>query len=107
MTEAPVLIVSGTTASGKGDLGAALAARLGGEVLSLDSMKVYRGMDVGTSKPTEAERREVPHHLVDLIGPRESMNLARFVELAEAARDDVSRRGRVPVAVGGTMMYLH
>jgi tRNA dimethylallyltransferase len=105
--EEPVLIVTGTTASGKGDLGALLAERLGGEVLSLDSMKVYVGMDVGTSKPTEAERRGVPHHLIDLVAPRESMNLARFVELAEAARRDVAARGRVPVAVGGTMMYLH
>jgi tRNA dimethylallyltransferase len=102
-----VLIVTGTTASGKGDVAASLAARLGGEILSLDSMKVYRGLDVGTSKPTEAERRGVPHHLVDVIDPRESMNLARFVDLAIAARGEIASRGRVPVAVGGTMMYLH
>jgi tRNA dimethylallyltransferase len=105
--EPPVLVVTGTTASGKGDLGAMLAENLGGEVLSLDSMKVYRAMDIGTSKPTIAERRGVPHHLIDLVDPRESMNLARFVGLAEAARRDVAGRGRVPVAVGGTMMYLH
>jgi tRNA dimethylallyltransferase len=105
--DSTVLIITGTTASGKGDLGASLAAHLGGEVLSLDSMKVYRGMDIGTSKPTEAERRGVPHHLIDLIDARESMNLARFVELADACRREVDARGRVPVAVGGTMMYLH
>jgi tRNA dimethylallyltransferase len=103
----PVLIVTGTTASGKGDLGVELAERLGGEVLSLDSMKVYRGMDVGTSKPTAEDQRRARHHLIDLIGPRDSMNLARFVDLAHAARRDVVARGRVPIAVGGTMMYLH
>jgi tRNA dimethylallyltransferase len=105
--EAPVLIVTGTTASGKGDVAASLAARLGGEVISLDSMKVYRGLDIGTSKPTQAERREVPHHLVDVLDPKESMNLARFVELAHAVRREIEERGRVPVVVGGTMMYLH
>ena len=64
-------------------------------------------MDVGTSKPTAAERRGIPHHLIDVVEPWESMNLARFVECAHAARRDVAARGRVPVAVGGTMMYLH
>jgi tRNA dimethylallyltransferase len=103
----PVLIVTGTTASGKGDLAASVAARLGGEIISLDSMKVYRGLDIGTSKPTEAEQRGVRHHLVDVLDPRQSMNLARFVELAHAAREDISARGRAPVVVGGTMMYLH
>jgi tRNA dimethylallyltransferase len=107
MTAPTVLAVTGTTASGKGDLAVALARRVGGEVLSLDSMKVYRRMDIGTSKPTPAERQGIPHHLVDLIEPWESMNLARFVDLAHGAREDVARRGRVPVAAGGTMMYLH
>jgi tRNA dimethylallyltransferase len=106
-SDAPVLIVTGTTASGKGDVAASLAAKLSGEVLSLDSMKVYRGMDIGTSKPTAVERRGVPHHLIDVLDPRESMNLARFVALAHETRADVVARGRVPVAVGGTMMYLH
>jgi tRNA dimethylallyltransferase len=107
MTAVSVLAVTGTTASGKGDAAVTLAAELGGEVLSLDSMKVYRGLDIGTSKPTEAERRGVPHHLIDVIDPRESMNLARFVELARRACEEIGGRGRVAVAVGGTMMYLH
>jgi tRNA dimethylallyltransferase len=106
-TDAPVLIVTGTTASGKGDLAAAVAKRLGGEVLSLDSMKVYRGMDVGTSKPTDSETLGVPHHLIDVLDPLESMNLARFVERAHEVRRQVAARGRPPVVVGGTMMYLH
>lgn len=105
--EAPVLILTGTTASGKNRLGASLAKQLGGEVLSLDSMKVYRGMDLGTAKPGAEERQGVPHHLIDLLDPLESMHLRKFVDLAHAARTDVAARGRVPVVVGGTQLYLH
>ena len=105
--EAPVLILTGTTASGKNRLGAALAHRLGGEVLSLDSMKVYRGMDLGTAKPGAEERQGVPHHLIDLLDPSESMHLRRFVDQAHEARRDVARRGKIPVVVGGTQLYLH
>lgn len=104
---APVLIVTGTTASGKNALGARLGEAFGGEAISLDSMKVYRGMDVGTAKPTAAERRGVPHHLIDVLDPREGMNLRRFVDAAHAARRDVALRGKVPVVVGGTQLYLH
>jgi tRNA dimethylallyltransferase len=101
-----VLVVSGTTASGKDRTGALLAARLGGEVISLDSMKVYRGMDVGTDKPRPEEREGVPHHLVDILEPAESMNLRRYVDLAHQARRDIAARGRLPVVVGGTALYL-
>jgi tRNA dimethylallyltransferase len=103
----PTLILTGSTASGKNRIGASLAARFGGEVISLDSMKVYRGMDVGTAKPTESERRGVPHHLIDVLDPREGMNLRRFVDAAHAARRDVARRGATPTVVGGTQLYLH
>jgi tRNA dimethylallyltransferase len=102
----PVLILTGTTASGKNRMGARLAARFGGEVLSLDSMKVYRGMDVGTAKPDAEDLKSAPHHLVDLLDPKESMNLRRFVDLAHAARREVASRGRIPVVVGGTQLYL-
>jgi tRNA dimethylallyltransferase len=102
----PVLIVTGTTASGKNALGASLAVRLGGEVISLDSMKIYRGMNVGTAKPAESERLGVRHHLIDVLEPSESMNLRTFVDLAENIRLDIASRGLVPVIVGGTMMYL-
>ncbi len=98
----PVLILTGTTASGKNRVGASLARRLGGEVIVLDSMKVYRGMDIGTAKPSPAEQAGVPHLLMDLLEPRESMNLRRFVDLAEEARLAVESRGNQAVVVGGT-----
>ncbi len=102
----PILVIVGPTASGKTD--AALVAALaigGGEVLSVDSMQVYRGMDVGTAKPTEAERRGVRHHLIDVVDPTEPFTVARFVESADAVIADAAAR-RVPlVATGGTPLY--
>ena len=103
----PTLFLTGTTASGKNRVGAELAARLGGEVILLDSMKVYRGMDVGTDKPTEEQRRLAPHHMVDLIAPGEDMNLKRFVGLAREAEAGIRQRGSLPILVGGTAMYLN
>ncbi len=105
-TEKRVIVILGCTASGKGTLGRTLAERLDAEVLSVDSMKVYRGMDIGTAKPSAAERATRPHHLIDVADPWESFSVARFVELADAAVDDVQRRGRPVVAVGGTMLYF-
>jgi tRNA dimethylallyltransferase len=105
--DTPVLILTGTTASGKNRMGASLARRLDGEVLSLDSMKVYRGMDIGTAKPTAAEQAQAPHRLIDLLSPREAMHLRRFVDLAHEARRDAARRKKTPVVVGGTQLYLH
>jgi len=96
------LVILGPTASGKSDLAMALARRSGGEILSVDSMQVYRGMDVGTAKPTAAERAEIPHHLIDLVNPDEEFTVARFVELA----DGVIGGARVPlIATGGTPLY--
>ncbi len=102
----PVLILTGTTASGKNTVGAQVARRLSGEVVVLDSMKVYRGMDIGTAKPGPSEQAGVPHHLMDLISPRESMNLRRFTDLATATLREIAERGHCPVVVGGTQMYL-
>lgn len=104
--EPPVLVLTGTTASGKDRVGTELAAALGGEVVSLDSMKVYRRMDAGTDKPAPALRDRVPHHLLDVLEPSEEMNLRRFVEMAHAAVREIRGRGRLPVAVGGTALYL-
>ena len=104
--DAPVLIVTGTTASGKGDLGVALAEALGGEVLSLDSMKVYRRMDVGTSKPTAAERRGIPHHLIDVVTPDVPYSAGRYAREARAAIAAIHARGRLPILAGGTGLYL-
>jgi len=98
--------LTGATASGKSAVGVELARRLGGEILSLDSMAVYRGLDIGVAKPAAAERRAVPHHLIDLVEPDESFSLADYLDAAAAAVADVRGRGRAPVFVGGTPLYL-
>ncbi len=102
----PLLIVTGTTGSGKNRLGAHAARCLGGEVLSLDSMKVYRGMDIGTAKPSRDLMRLAPHHLVDVRDPGEHMDLAVFLSEAEKIIREVHGRRRPVVVVGGTAMYL-
>lgn len=101
-----VAVIAGPTASGKTRLAIDLALRAGGEVVSADSQQIYRGLDVGTAKPTAAERAEVPHHLLDLVAPGEGMDAARWCALADAAIADVAGRGRLPVVVGGTGLYL-
>ncbi|QDV35209.1 tRNA (adenosine(37)-N6)-dimethylallyltransferase MiaA [Tautonia plasticadhaerens] len=98
--------LTGPTASGKTAVGVALAERWGAEVIALDSMTLYRGMEVGTAKPTEAERRGVPHHLIDVLDPWESASVAWYRDRASAAVLDVEARGRIPLFVGGTPMYL-
>ncbi len=104
--EAPLLALVGPTASGKTQAGLALAERLGAEIVSVDSMLVYRGMDVGTAKPTREERRLVPHHVLDVAEPSERFTVARFQELARAAIADIRRRRVVPLLVGGSGLYL-
>lgn len=100
------MVVLGPTAGGKTALSLALAKKLGGEIVCADSMQVYRGMDVGTAKPTRAERREVPHHLVDFLSPKEPFSAARYAELARKAVAGVNARGRLPILVGGTGLYI-
>jgi tRNA dimethylallyltransferase len=101
-----VVALIGPTASGKSALALRAAEAVDGEILAVDSMTVYRGMDVGTAKPSPAERERVRHHLVDVVDPTESFTVARFVELADAAIADARRR-RVPlIAVGGTPLYF-
>jgi tRNA dimethylallyltransferase len=101
-----ILVIAGPTASGKTALAVALARRLGGEIVNADSQQVYRGLDVGTAKPTAAERAAVPHHLVDVVAPGEGMDAARFAALADAAIAGIAARGRLPVVAGGTGLYL-
>ena len=96
----------GPTASGKTSVGIEVAQRVGAEILSLDSMAVYRRMAVGTAKPTPAERARVRHHLLDLVEPHEAFSTGRYVEAAEAALADVTSRGRIPLFVGGTALDL-
>lgn len=101
-----VIVITGCTACGKGTLARALAEDLGAEILSMDSMKVYRGLDVGTAKPSAEIRRRIPHHLIDVADPWESFSVARFVELADRAVHEIHARGRPVIAVGGTVLYL-
>jgi len=101
-----VLCIVGPTATGKSAVALMLAERLDGEIVSADSRQVYRGLDVGTAKPTAAERARVPHHCLDLVDPEEPFDAARFRAAAAAAIDDVVSRGRVPIVAGGTGLYV-
>jgi tRNA dimethylallyltransferase len=101
-----MVLVLGVTASGKARLGHELAQALDGEVVSIDSMKVYRRMDIGTAKPSPQARRKIPYHLIDVVEPSESFSVGVFLDLARAAIDDIRRRDRTVVAVGGTALYI-
>ena len=103
---ATVLCVVGPTATGKTKMGVALARRFNGEVVSVDSMQIYRGMAVGTAAPTAEEMEGVPHHMVAVVNPAESWSVARYVQAADACVQDILSRGRLPVLVGGTGLYL-
>jgi tRNA dimethylallyltransferase len=98
--------LTGATAVGKTAVGIALARRIGAEIVSLDSMAIYRGMDIGTAKPTAAQRAEVPHHLLDIVDPEEEFSVAQYVEAAARVVDDIRSRGREVLFVGGTPLYL-
>jgi len=102
----PLRVLVGPTASGKSALALALAERAGAEIVSLDSMQVYRGMDVGTAKPDPAERGRVPHHLLDLVSPAERYDVVRFLADARGALADVHARASRALFVGGTGFYL-
>lgn len=101
-----LVILLGPTASGKTDIAVAWAERLGGEIISADSVQVYRYMNIGTAKPSLELRRRLPHHLVDIIDPDESYSAAQFEHHASAAVRDIRRRGKVPLVVGGTGLYI-
>ncbi|HZZ82974.1 MAG TPA: tRNA (adenosine(37)-N6)-dimethylallyltransferase MiaA [Anaeromyxobacteraceae bacterium] len=101
-----LLVVAGPTASGKTALAIELALRVGGEIVNADSQQLYRGLDVGTAKPTAEERAAAPHHLLDLAEPGEGMDAARWVRLADEAIAGIAARGRLPIVCGGTGLYL-
>lgn len=101
-----LICICGPTASGKTALSVALAKQLHTEIISADSMQIYRGMDIGTAKPTAVERQGVPHHLLDICAPSEPFSVARYVELADAAAQDVLSRGMIPIVAGGTGLYM-
>lgn len=101
-----VFVIIGCTASGKGSLGRELARRVGGQIVSVDSMKIYRRMDIGTAKPSRQIQSEIPHHCIDLAEPGESFSVARYVEHADAAIANIRAQGAIPLAVGGTSLYI-
>lgn len=101
-----LVVITGPTASGKTALGVALARRLGGEVVSADSMQIYRGMDIGTAKPTPEEMQGVPHHMIDIADPAENYSVSRYAAEASACVDDILARGKLPIVVGGTGLYI-
>lgn len=106
MTERPVLALVGPTASGKTEIAVGIAERLDAEVVSVDSMVVYRGLDIGTAKPTPDQRARVPHHLIDVAEPSEPFSVARYQELGRAALVGVAERGRRALLAGGSGLYV-
>ncbi len=102
----PLIILTGPTAVGKTALSVALAKRIGGEIISADSMQVYRGMDIGSAKVTEEERQGVPHHLIDVLDPEDEFNVVLFQKMAMKAIREILSRGRYPILVGGTGFYI-
>jgi tRNA dimethylallyltransferase len=102
----PALLLMGPTAAGKSALALALAEAFGGEIVSVDSAQVYRGMDIGTAKPDAATRARTPHHLIDVVDPTEAYSAARFASDARAAIGSIRARSRLPIVAGGTMLYF-
>jgi tRNA dimethylallyltransferase len=103
---APLLVVVGPTASGKSELALRLAEERGGEIIGADSVQVYRRFDIGSSKPTPAERARIPHHLVDCVDPLDPLDAGAWAARATAAIDDVLARGRTPIVCGGTFLWV-
>jgi tRNA dimethylallyltransferase len=100
------LLLAGPTAVGKSDIAVLLAERLGGEIISVDSMQVYRDLDIGTAKPSPEERARVPHHLIDVVDLTEPFDAAQFIGLAHRAVAEIQGRGRLPILCGGTGLYF-
>ncbi len=98
--------LTGATATGKTDVGIALAKRIDAEIVSLDSMTIYRGMDIGTAKPSPEQQTAVPHHLIDIVDPSAEFSVAQYVDAATKTVSDILSRGKVPLFVGGTPLYL-
>ena len=106
MNNKPLIIIAGPTAVGKSDLGVALAKRINGEIISADSMQVYKYMDIGTAKVDDTQKDGILHHLLDILEPTEDFDVVRFKEMASYAIEDVYSRGKVPIVVGGTGFYI-
>ncbi|MCK9267683.1 MAG: tRNA (adenosine(37)-N6)-dimethylallyltransferase MiaA, partial [Alkaliphilus sp.] len=102
-----LLIIAGPTAVGKTDMGIILADKLNGEIISADSMQIYKNMDIGTAKPNLKERKGVIHHLIDIINPDENFSVAEFQRLAKGIIDDLISNKKLPIIVGGTGLYIN
>lgn len=105
-SEGPLIVIVGQTASGKTALALDLAERLSGEIICADSRTIYRGMDIGTAKPTADEQERIPHHCINLVDPDETFSVAQFKEHAAGAISSIHRRGKLPIMVGGTGLYI-
>lgn len=103
----PVLVIVGPTASGKTSLAVEMCKRFNGEVVSADSMQIYKDMQIGTAKPTESEKEGIPHHLLDFLNPEESFSVAQYVQMASEKIKDIHSRGKLPVIAGGTGLYIN
>lgn len=101
-----IIAVAGPTASGKTALAVEIAKAVGGEIVSCDSMQIYKGLSIGTAKPDKAEMQGIPHHMIDFVEPERRYSVADFVEDARACIDDILRRGKIPVIAGGTGLYM-
>ena len=102
----PLIILTGPTASGKTALSVELAKRIGGEIISADSMQVYRHMDVGSAKVTKEEMCGIPHHLIDVLDPKDAFNVVVFQQLAKSAMEEIYQNGHIPIIAGGTGFYI-
>ncbi len=102
----PLVVIVGPTASGKSSMAMEIARKVGGEIIAADSRTIYEGMDIGTAKPTSDDRAEIPHRLLDIIKPDQAFSAAEFKRRAQIWIDDISIRGRVPIIVGGTGLYV-
>ena len=103
----PLVILTGPTAVGKTAASIGLAKAIGGEIISADSMQVYREMDIGSAKPTREEMRGVPHHMIDIADPAENYSVSRYAAQAAACVDDILARGKLPIVVGGKIGRAH
>ena len=102
-----IIVVCGPTASGKSALAVEIALKFGGEIVSADSVSVYKGLDIGSAKPSEEEKKGVPHYLIDVASPKDSFSVGDYEELAVPAVEDISGRGKIPVICGGTGFYVN
>ena len=102
----PPIFLAGPTAVGKSEIALLLAEKIGGEIISADSMQVYRGLDIGTAKPSPAERARVPHHLIDICELTENFDAAQFIRLAQKAVEEIQLRNKTPIFCGGTGLYF-